>query len=84
MQTKEPRDFRGRGPRGEWTTYSSRTRTNGDYSSNKGRGIKDIALGSITTYWVSGGRGQNYKSRGGYRTTGCCTSWDYQGLQWSN
>ncbi len=60
----------------EITTDSLRTRIGGNYSSNKGRDIKDIVLRSRTTYWDSAGRNQNCKKRGGYKKNGYYTSWD--------
>jgi hypothetical protein len=40
--------------------------------------IKDTTLGSRAIEWVSGGGSHNYRTKGGYKTTSCCTSWDYK------
>jgi hypothetical protein len=58
----------------------------GVYSNNRRRGIQYIVPRSKSIDWVSGGGGQNcgdrhigqnYRARGGYRTIGCYTSWNY-------
>jgi hypothetical protein len=62
VKTKKSQDLRGGGPKGEKTTENLGTKTNGNYPSNRRRGIQDTTPGSRTIYLLSGGGGQNFRN----------------------
>ncbi len=86
IQTDKPHDLKGGGQEKK-TIENFGTRTCGNYSSNRRRGIQDTTPRNITTNWVNGGGGQNYKDIntcqncrviGGYITISCCIGGDYR------